>query len=52
MFLMKAGLAYEMVENYKKALDMYNTIKAEYPNSNEGFNIDKYIAYVEAKMAE
>ena len=52
MFLMRAGLAYEMVENYKKALDMYKTIKAEYPNSNEGFNIDKYIAYVEAKMAE
>lgn len=52
MFLMRAGLAYEMVENYKKALDMYNTIKAEYPNSNEGFNVDKYIAYVEAKMAE
>ena len=52
MFLMKAGLAYEMVENYKKALEMYNTIKAEYPNSNEGFNIEKYIAYVEAKMAE
>ena len=52
MFLMRAGLAYEMVENYSKALDMYKTIKAEYPNSNEGFNIDKYIAYVEAKMAE
>ena len=52
MFLMRAGLAYEMVENYKKALDMYKTIKAEYPNSNEGFNIDKYIAYVDAKMAE
>lgn len=52
MFLMRAGLAYEMVENYKKALDMYKTIKAEYPNSNEGFNIDKYIAYVEAKMTE
>ncbi len=52
MFLMRAGLAYEMVENYKKALDMYKTIKAEYPNSNEGFNIDKHIAYVEAKMAE
>lgn len=52
MFLMKAGLAYEMVSDYKKALNMYNDIKAEYPNSNEGFNIDKYIAYVEAKMAE
>ena len=52
MFLMKAGLAYEMVSDYKKALEMYKDIKAEYPNSNEGFNIDKYIAYVEAKMAE
>ena len=52
MFLMRAGLAYEMVENYSKALDMYKTIKAEYPNSNEGFSIEKYIAYVEAKMAE
>ena len=52
MFLMKAGLAYEMVENYQKALDMYKTIKAEYPNSNEGFSIEKYIAYVEAKMAK
>ena len=52
MFLMKAGLAYEMVENYQKALDMYKIIKAEYPNSNEGFSIEKYIAYVEAKMAK
>ncbi len=52
MFLMKAGLAYEMVENYQKALDMYKTIKAEYPNSNEGFSIEKYIAYVEAKLAK
>ena len=52
MFLMKAGLAYEMVENYQKALDMYKTIKVDYPNSNEGFSIEKYIAYVEAKMAK
>ena len=52
MFLMKAGLAYEMVENYNKALDMYQIIKADYPNSNEGFNVEKYIAFVEAKLAE
>ena len=50
MFLMKAGLAYEMVENYAKALEMYKIIKADYPNSNEGFSIEKYIAYVEAKL--
>jgi Uncharacterized protein conserved in bacteria len=52
MFLMKAGLAYEMVEDYQKALEMYKIIKAEYPNSNEGFSIEKYIAYVEAKLAK
>ena len=52
MFLMKAGLAYEMVENYAKALEMYKIIKADYPNSNEGFSIEKYIAYVEAKLAK
>ena len=52
MFLMKAGLAYEMVENYQKALEMYQIIKADYPTSNEGFSIEKYIAYVEAKLAK
>jgi len=52
MFLMKAGYAYEMVENYKKALEMYNIINSEYPTSTEGFHVLKNIAYVEAKMAE
>ena len=52
MFLMRAGLAYEMIENYQKALEMYKIIKADYPNSNEGFSIEKYIAYIEAKLAE
>ena len=50
MMLMKAGYSYEMVENYQKALDMYNIIKTEYPNSNEGFSVEKNIAYVEAKL--
>ncbi|MBO4568178.1 MAG: tetratricopeptide repeat protein [Bacteroidales bacterium] len=52
MFLMKAGYAYEMVENYKKALEMYNIINDEYPTSTEGFHVLKNIAYVEAKLAE
>lgn len=52
MFLTKAAYAYEMVENYKKALEMYNIIKDEYPTSNEGFYVMKNIAYIEAKMAE
>ena len=52
MMLMKAGYAYEMVENYQKALEMYKIIKADYPNSNEGFSIEKNIAYAEAKLAK
>lgn len=52
MFLMKAAYAYEMVENYQKALEMYKIIKADYPNSNEGFSIEKNIAYAEAKLGK
>lgn len=52
MMLMKAGYAYEMVNDYNKALEMYKIIKAEYPNSNEGFGIEKNIAYVEAKLSK
>ena len=52
MMLMKAGYSYEMVENYQKALEMYTIIKTEYPNSNEGFSIEKNIAYVEAKLGK
>ena len=52
MFLMRAGYAYEMVENYQKALEMYKIIKADYPNSNEGFSIEKNIAFAEAKLGK
>ena len=52
MYLVRAGFAYEMVGDYTKALEMYKIIKAEYPNSNEGFTIEKNIAFVEAKLAQ
>ena len=52
MMLLKAGYSYEMVENYQKALEMYKIIQSEYPTSNEGFSIEKNIAYVEAKLAK
>ena len=52
MMLMKAGYSYEMVENWQKALDMYNIIKTDYPSSNEGFSIEKNIAFIEAKLAK
>lgn len=44
LFLMKAGWTYEVLNDFKKALPVYEQIKKEYPNSIEGREIDKYIA--------
>ena len=49
-YLLRAGIAYEMAGNYQKAIDTYKRIKAEYPNSNEAFSIEKYIARAQAEM--
>jgi tetratricopeptide (TPR) repeat protein len=46
LYLLKAGQVYELDGNNEKALEMYQRIKNEYPESNEGSNIDKYIARV------
>ena len=46
VFLMKAAELYEMENNYSKALQIYQRIKDEYPESTEGTTIDKYIARV------
>jgi len=48
IYLLKAGLAYEKLGDYTKALETYNTIKDNYPNSVEGRDIDKYIAKAES----
>ncbi len=45
-FLMKAGMVYEMEGNYSEALDVYKTIRNEYPNTNEGRNAESFIARV------
>ena len=50
MYLLRAGMAYEMIGNYQKAIDAYKKIKAEYPNSNEGFSIEKNIARAQAEL--
>lgn len=47
MFLMKAGMTYELMNKYDKAAEMYKKIKQDYPQSNEGREINKYIAYAE-----
>jgi tetratricopeptide (TPR) repeat protein len=43
-FLMKAAMTSELVGNYKKALEMYETIRTTYPRSAEGRDIDRYIS--------
>jgi tetratricopeptide (TPR) repeat protein len=43
MFLKKAGLTYEELGQNDKAVEMYQKIKAEWPLSREGVEIDKYL---------
>jgi len=46
LFLLKAGLVYEMIEEPAKALALYRRIQDEFPNSTEGQNIERYIGRV------
>ena len=50
MFLTKAGMTYEILGDYAKALNCYKTLKADYPLSSEAFEIGKNIANVEEKL--
>jgi tetratricopeptide (TPR) repeat protein len=50
MFLQKLGMTYEIMGNNAKALEAYKTLKADFPNSSEAFEISKNIAYLEQKM--
>jgi len=44
LFLMKAGMAYEIAKDYDKAVSVYERIKYKFPTSQEAREIDKYIA--------
>jgi tetratricopeptide (TPR) repeat protein len=46
LFLMKAAFAYEEQKNNDKALEIYEKIKAKYPNSTEALDVEKYIAKI------
>ncbi len=45
-YLFKAGLVLRMNGKNAEALKLFQQIKSEYPNSNEGRDIDRYIAMV------
>lgn len=47
-FLKKAGMALQALNQYDEALTRYHRIEDEFPYSNEGRDIEKFIAYCEA----
>jgi len=50
IYLKKAGLAYENLSDFKNAVEVYNTIKSKYPNSQEAADIDRYIYRATAQI--
>lgn len=52
MMMIKAAYAYEMSENYAKALEMYKAVKADYPNSTEVRDIEKFITAAQMKLTK
>ena len=50
LFLNKAGLTYEINGDYANALKCYKALKADYPLSNEAFEVSKNIANIEEIM--
>jgi TolA-binding protein len=51
IYLMKAAGVYEDKKDFETALKIYDQIKNEYPNTNEGREIEKYIARAKASQA-
>lgn len=49
IYLMKAARVYESLNKYNKALKIYEQIKKEYPLSQEGLEIEKYIERAKIK---
>lgn len=50
VYLFRAGLVYEEMGDYKKALDTYEKVALQYPASDEGKEIQKYISAVKMKL--
>jgi len=45
-YLLKAGIMYEELGEMDNALNVYDEIKTKYPQTVEGYEIDKYIARI------
>jgi tetratricopeptide (TPR) repeat protein len=51
IILKKAGIVYEEIGELQKALEVYEKISTQYPESAEGREMKKYIGRLEAKIA-
>ena len=49
-YLLKAGLTAELTGDNEAALEYFQRIKSEFPNSRQGLDIDRYIGRIEAKL--
>ena len=49
-YLVKLGLYLESQKKYKEAIEKYTIVKEKYPRSEEGRNIEKYIARASAQQ--
>jgi len=50
IYMMKAALVLETLDELEDALSLYEEIKEKYPESTEGMNADRYIARVKIKL--
>jgi len=50
VYMQKAGVLLESMGKLEKALDVFNALKKEYPNTAEGRYADKYISSIELKL--
>ncbi|MEE4285975.1 MAG: tetratricopeptide repeat protein [Mariniphaga sp.] len=50
VYMMKAARLLETMDELEDALAIYQEIKEKYPETNEGQNVDKFIARVEIKL--
>jgi TolA-binding protein len=52
IFLKKAGLVYDSLEQYEKAVKAFEILEKKYPDSEEGVQAKKYLAAIRTKMTE
>jgi tetratricopeptide (TPR) repeat protein len=52
IYLMKVAFIHKQNGDYKKALDAYQRIEKDFPNTSEGRQVSKYIAQVEVLIQE